>query len=65
MEEWVGIIHWITPKWPGISPDCNPIEQLWKELKLAAGKRHPSNLRELEPFAQAGQVRLQFEKKLI
>ena len=29
-----------------------PIEQLWGDLKTAVGRRHPSNLGELEQFAQ-------------
>ena len=35
-----------------MSPDLNPAEHLWKELKPAAGRRQPSNLRELEQFDQ-------------
>src|SRR4029434_2095821 len=34
-----------------MSPDLNPIEHLWKELKHANWRRHPSNLRQLEQFA--------------
>ena len=45
-----------------MSPDLNPIEHLWKELKLADGRRQSSNLKELEPFAQEEGVKLPVEK---
>ena len=41
-------------KWPVMSSDLNPIEHLWKELKLTVGKIQPSNQRELEQFPQEG-----------
>ena len=31
-----------------MSPDQNPIEHLWRDLKTKVGIRHPSNLRHLE-----------------
>uniref|UniRef100_A0AAZ3SD85 Tc1-like transposase DDE domain-containing protein n=1 Tax=Oncorhynchus tshawytscha TaxID=74940 RepID=A0AAZ3SD85_ONCTS len=34
------------------SPDLNPIENLWKELKTAVYKCSPSNLTELELFCK-------------
>ena len=39
-------------KWPAMSPDLNPIEHLGGDLKTAVGRRHPSNVGELEQFAQ-------------
>ena len=35
-------------EWPSQSPDLNPIEHLWKNLKMAVHRRFPSNLIELE-----------------
>uniref|UniRef100_A0AAZ3QDF4 Tc1-like transposase DDE domain-containing protein n=1 Tax=Oncorhynchus tshawytscha TaxID=74940 RepID=A0AAZ3QDF4_ONCTS len=31
-----------------LSPDLNPIEHLWRDLKIAVQRRSPSNLTELE-----------------
>ena len=35
-------------EWPSQSPDLNPIEDLWRDLKMAVHRRSPSNLMELE-----------------
>ena len=35
-------------EWPGQLPDFNPIENLWKELKIKVHKRNPQNLCELK-----------------
>ncbi|CAB1435100.1 unnamed protein product [Pleuronectes platessa] len=39
-------------KWPSQSPDLNPIENLWQDLKIAVHRRSPSNLTELHLFCQ-------------
>ncbi len=33
---------------PSQSPDLNPIENLWRELKVRVAKRQPRNLNDLE-----------------
>ena len=37
-------------EWPSQSPDLNPIEMLWHDLKRAVHTRHPKNITELKQF---------------
>ena len=51
-------LQWLQNKnvkvleWPGQSPDLNPIENLWKDLKIAVHRHSPSNLTELEKICK-------------
>ncbi len=35
-------------EWPSQSPDLNPIENLWRQLKVRVARRQPRNLNDLE-----------------
>jgi transposase len=41
-------------EWPSQSPDRNPIENLWAELKKRVRARRPTNLTQLHQLCQEG-----------
>ncbi len=47
-KEWLHNNFVTVLEWPSQSPDLNPIEHLWRDLKMAVHQRLPSNLTELE-----------------
>jgi transposase len=48
MQEWLWDKSLNVLERPSQSPDLNPIEHLWRDLKIAVQQRSPSNLTELE-----------------
>uniref|UniRef100_A0A669ESK4 Transposase Tc1-like domain-containing protein n=1 Tax=Oreochromis niloticus TaxID=8128 RepID=A0A669ESK4_ORENI len=55
---WFKTKHIHVLEWPTQSPDLNPIQNLWQDLKTAVHKRCPSNLTELELFCKEEWARI-------
>ncbi len=47
-KEWLKKKHIKVQESPTQSPDLNPIENLWRELKVGVAKHQPQNLNDLE-----------------
>ncbi len=74
-KEWLHNNSMTVLEWPSLSPDLNPIEHLWRDLKMAVHQRLPSNLTELErickeewqriPKSRCGKLVASFPKRLM
>uniref|UniRef100_A0AAZ3PN75 Tc1-like transposase DDE domain-containing protein n=1 Tax=Oncorhynchus tshawytscha TaxID=74940 RepID=A0AAZ3PN75_ONCTS len=48
MQEWLRDKSLNVLEWPSQHPDLNPIEHLWRDLKIAVQRHSSSNLTEFE-----------------
>ncbi|MCJ8736209.1 hypothetical protein PDJAM_G00256240 [Pangasius djambal] len=60
--EWFRSKYIHVLEWPSQSPDLNPIENLWRDMKIAVHRRSPSNLTELELFCKEEWAKLSLSR---
>uniref|UniRef100_A0A8C6Q7I4 Transposase n=1 Tax=Nothobranchius furzeri TaxID=105023 RepID=A0A8C6Q7I4_NOTFU len=61
-SEWLKNNKMKTLEWPSQSPDLNPIETLWHDLKKAVHARKPSNKTELQQFCKHERAKISPER---
>uniref|UniRef100_A0A3Q3R835 Tc1-like transposase DDE domain-containing protein n=1 Tax=Monopterus albus TaxID=43700 RepID=A0A3Q3R835_MONAL len=57
-KDWLKKKHIKVMEWPSQSPDLNPIENLWRELKVRVAKHQPRNINDLERICKEEWVKI-------
>ena len=65
VKKWLADKNIHVFQWPNQSPDFNPIENLWRELKIRVMARRPSNLKKLELIPKDEKILVGTCKKLV